>query len=116
MGLHLHAHKTRFTHTLTPYEGQVGFDFLGFHIRQEPVGNSHAIPSERRISAAKNLPENRGRPLSALRARPEWNEGVTGRPRPARQEHSLKGKTIIAPSQEASKRHLAAIDQRLQQL
>ena len=31
-------------------------------------------------------------------------------------EHSLRVKTIIAPSQEASKRHLAAIDQRLQHL
>src|SRR6184192_1988523 len=65
MGLQLHADKTRFTHTLTPYQGQVGFDFLGFNIRQEP---------------APRL------------------------------------KTIITPSQEASKRHLAAIDQRLQQL
>src|SRR5438876_4912884 len=37
MGLHLHADKTRFTHTLTPYQGQVGFDFLGFCIRQELV-------------------------------------------------------------------------------
>src|SRR6266700_1855376 len=37
MGLHFHAHKTRFTHTLTPYQGQVGFDFLGFGIRQESV-------------------------------------------------------------------------------
>src|SRR5436305_2015414 len=36
MGLQLHADKTRFTHTLTPYQGQVGFDFLGFGIRQEP--------------------------------------------------------------------------------
>src|SRR5712691_11869567 len=35
MGLQLHADKTRFTHTLTPYQGQVGFDFLGFNIRQE---------------------------------------------------------------------------------
>src|SRR5947209_5830878 len=35
MGLQLHAQKTRITHTLTPYQGQVGFDFLGFHIRQE---------------------------------------------------------------------------------
>src|SRR2546421_2508101 len=56
MGLHLHADKTRITHTLTPYQGQVGFDFLGFNIRQEP---------------APRL------------------------------------KTIITPSQEASKRHLA---------
>lgn len=63
MGLHLHADKTRITHTLTPYQGQVGFDFLGFSIRQEA--------------------------------------GI---------------KTIVAPSQEASKRHLATIEQRLQQL
>jgi len=65
MGLHLHAQKTRITHTLTPYQGRVGFDFLGFNIRQE---------------------------------------------------HSLRVKTIVTPSQEASKRHLAAIEQRLQQL
>jgi RNA-directed DNA polymerase len=65
MGLHLHADKTRITHTLTPYQGQVGFVFLGFSIRQE---------------------------------------------------YSQRVKTIITPSQEASKRHLAAIDQRLQQL
>src|SRR5713226_3455175 len=37
MGLQLHADKSRFTHTLTPYRGQVGFDFLGFNIRQEAV-------------------------------------------------------------------------------
>jgi len=63
MGLDLHAEKTRITHTLTPYQGQVGFDFLGFNMYQEP--------------------------------------GV---------------KTIVTPSQEARKRHLGAIDQRLQQL
>ncbi len=63
LGLHLHADKTRITHTLTPYQGQVGFDFLGFGIHQEP-----------------------------------------------------RVKTIIAPSQEASKRHLTAIEQRLLQL
>ena len=34
----------------------------------------------------------------------------------APQEHSPRVKTIISPSQEASKRHLAAIEQRLQQL
>ncbi|HEX6779976.1 MAG TPA: reverse transcriptase domain-containing protein [Ktedonobacterales bacterium] len=78
IGLHLHADKTRFTHTLTPYQGHAGFDFLGFHIRQEPGQSSPA----------------RGAP----------------------REHALRGKTIIAPSQQASKRHLAAIDQRLQQL
>ena len=35
LGLHLHAQKTYITHTLTPYQGRIGFDFLGFHIRQE---------------------------------------------------------------------------------
>lgn len=38
MGLRLKAEKTRITHTLNPYEGQVGFDFLGFNVRQYPVG------------------------------------------------------------------------------
>lgn len=65
LGLQLHADKTRITHTLIPYQGQVGLDFLGFNIRQEQV---------------------------------------------------TRIKTVIAPSQEASRRHLAAIDQRLLQL
>jgi RNA-directed DNA polymerase len=38
LGLILHPTKTTITHTLTPYEGRVGFDFLGFTIRQFPVG------------------------------------------------------------------------------
>src|SRR6266516_431826 len=33
--------KTRVTHTLTPYEGNVGFDFLGYTVRQFPVGKTH---------------------------------------------------------------------------
>jgi RNA-directed DNA polymerase len=40
MGLRLHADKTRMTHTLIPHHGLVGFDFLGFTIRQYPVGQS----------------------------------------------------------------------------
>jgi RNA-directed DNA polymerase len=35
IGLELHPHKTKISHTL---EGQVGFEFLGFHIRQYRVG------------------------------------------------------------------------------
>jgi RNA-directed DNA polymerase len=38
VGLELHPDKTRITHTLDPYNGQMGFDFLGFHIRQFHVG------------------------------------------------------------------------------
>ncbi len=41
MGLHMNPKKTRITHTLTPYEGNVGFDFLGFVVRQFPVGKTH---------------------------------------------------------------------------
>ncbi len=42
MGLELKPSKTHITHTLHPYEGQVGFEFLGFHIRQYPVGQTHS--------------------------------------------------------------------------
>jgi RNA-directed DNA polymerase len=38
MSLELKPSKTRISHTLVPYEGNIGFDFLGFNIRQYPVG------------------------------------------------------------------------------
>lgn len=38
MGLRLKEAKTHITHTLNDYAGQVGFDFLGFHVRQYRVG------------------------------------------------------------------------------
>jgi RNA-directed DNA polymerase len=41
VGLALKPSKTKITHTLTPYEGNVGFDFLGFAVRQFPVGKTH---------------------------------------------------------------------------
>ena len=41
MGLVLHPNKTRITHTLHPCEGKVGFDFLGFTVRQFPAGKYH---------------------------------------------------------------------------
>jgi RNA-directed DNA polymerase len=42
MGLELKPSKTRITHTLHPHQGNVGFDFLGFHVRQFPVGKTHS--------------------------------------------------------------------------
>ena len=42
MSLELKPSKTRISHTLTPYAGNVGFDFLGFNIRQYPVGKHHS--------------------------------------------------------------------------
>src|ERR1700694_392132 len=41
MGLCLSPNKTRVTHTLVPVEGNVGFDFLGFSVRQYHVGKTH---------------------------------------------------------------------------
>lgn len=42
MGLELKPSKTRITHTLYEYEQEKsGFDFLGFNIRQFPVGKYH---------------------------------------------------------------------------
>jgi RNA-directed DNA polymerase len=43
MGLHLSPTKTRVTHTYIPYEGNVGFDFLGFTVRQYPMGKTHRV-------------------------------------------------------------------------
>jgi RNA-directed DNA polymerase len=42
MGLELKPSKTKITHTLNEHDGNVGFDFLGFHIRQYPVGKTHS--------------------------------------------------------------------------
>jgi RNA-directed DNA polymerase len=40
MGLTLKPSKTRIGHTLHPVEGTAGFEFLGFHVRQYPVGHT----------------------------------------------------------------------------
>ncbi len=42
IGLELKPSKTRISHTLQEYEGNVGFDFLGFTVRQFPVGKHHS--------------------------------------------------------------------------
>jgi RNA-directed DNA polymerase len=38
LGLELHPSKTQITHTFHLHEGSVGFDFLGFTVRQFPAG------------------------------------------------------------------------------
>lgn len=40
MGLEMKPSKTQIVHTLEEHDGKVGFDFLGFHIRQYPRGRS----------------------------------------------------------------------------
>ena len=42
LDLNLKTAKTRITHTLYRHEGNVGFDFLGFNIRQFTVGKYHS--------------------------------------------------------------------------
>jgi RNA-directed DNA polymerase len=42
MGLRLKPEKTRIAHTLKSEHGIPGFDFLGFNIRQYPVGKTHS--------------------------------------------------------------------------
>jgi RNA-directed DNA polymerase len=42
MGLELKLSKTKITHTLTEHEGNIGFDFLGFNIRQYKVGKNRS--------------------------------------------------------------------------
>ena len=54
MGLRLKPSKTRVTHTLNPHQGQVGFDFLGFNIRQYPV-TQYYIPTYRAKPGFKTL-------------------------------------------------------------
>src|SRR5258708_14901793 len=41
MGLELKPSKTRITHTLQEYQEQVGYDFLGWTVRQFAVGKTH---------------------------------------------------------------------------
>jgi len=43
MGLEMKPSKTRIVHTLEKHDGQVGFDFLGFNIRQYPRSKSSCI-------------------------------------------------------------------------
>jgi RNA-directed DNA polymerase len=40
-GLKLKESKTKITHTLNQHEGNCGFDFLGFNVRQYPLGKYH---------------------------------------------------------------------------
>jgi len=49
MGLELKPSKTKLTHTLKKIEGNVGFEFLGFHVQQHKVGNYRSANSSQRI-------------------------------------------------------------------
>ena len=55
MGLELKPSKTRISHTLTEHQGNVGFDFLGFNVRQYPVGKTHSGKTGGRRPGSKLL-------------------------------------------------------------
>jgi len=97
-GFQLHPDKTRLTHTLTPYQGPAGFDFLGFTVRQ----GSEATPV-----MGRREPVIMPRGKTAMPPFPHWLAPPTP---PSRIT------TIITPSQEADRRHRAAIEQRLRPL
>ena len=42
IGLELNQKKTKISHTLDEYEGNKGFNFLGFNVRQYPIGKHHS--------------------------------------------------------------------------
>ena len=76
MGLELKPSKTRITHTLVPHEGQVGFDFLGFNIRQYPVGKTHSKKGFKTIikpsrEAQRRHSQRIGEVVKAYRAAPQ---------------------------------------------
>ena len=55
MGLEMKPSETRVTHTLHQHEGQVGFDFLGFNVRQYTVGKTHSGKSTGRRHSPRLL-------------------------------------------------------------
>ena len=129
LGLQLHADKTRITHTLIPCQGQVGFDFLGFNIRQEPraqPGRGQAnvpgrglpppLPYDDKSQRGKRHPSSYRVGAGLAPALEHSPVPLLPYSRTSALEHSLAPTLVIAPSQEASRRHLATIDQRLLQL
>lgn len=42
MGLELNPQKTKIRHTFVSMNDEIGFDFLGFNVRQYPVGKNHS--------------------------------------------------------------------------
>ncbi|EGK86043.1 group II intron reverse transcriptase/maturase [Microcoleus vaginatus PCC 9802] len=56
MGLELKPSKTRLAHTLEEYEGNTpGFNFLGFNIRQFPVGKYHSGKNNGKLLGFKTI-------------------------------------------------------------
>ena len=87
IGLELKPSKTRLSHTLKEYQGNVGFDFLGFTIRQFPVGKTHTA-------------RYKGRPLGFKTLIKPSKEGV--------QRHLQELRTIIQKSRSLPQEEIIA--------
>jgi RNA-directed DNA polymerase len=82
IGLELKPSKTCIAHTLKPYQGKAGFEFLGFTVRQYPVGKYHTAKNQRHqplgfktfITPSK---EAKQRHMQAIRQRMEELRGAT---------------------------------------
>lgn len=55
LGLELKPSKTRISHTLVEYSGNIGFDFLGFNVRQHPVGKCHSGKNNGKLLGFKTI-------------------------------------------------------------
>jgi len=55
IGLEIKPSKTKITHTLEEYEGNIGFNFLGFTIRQFKVGKYHSGKNNGKLLGFKTI-------------------------------------------------------------
>lgn len=85
LGLTLHPTKTRISHTLTPIEGNVGFDFLGYHFQQHPVGKHRS------------------------------SHVTTGNYKSQQVSKPLGFKLFVTPSKESLKRHMTTVGEIIKQ-
>jgi RNA-directed DNA polymerase len=108
IGLELKPSKTRLCHTLNEYQGNVGFTFLGFTIRQFPVGRTHTGKSNGKPLGFKTLitPSKEGvqRHVQALRrilqkSQALSQEQLIGQLNPVIHGWSLYYRTVVSKKQ-----------------
>src|SRR2546423_861447 len=113
IGLELKPSKTRLSHTLNEYQGNIGFTFLGFTIRQFPVGKTHTGTSQGKPLGFKTIitPSKEGvqRHVQALRKVLQKSstlsqEELIDQLNPAIYGWSLYYRTVV------SKKHFAVCD------
>ncbi len=115
IGLELKPSKTRLSHTLNDYQGNIGFNFLGFTIRQFPVGKTHTGASNGKPLGFKTLimPSKEGvqRHMQALRkilqkSQSLSQEELIGQLNPIIRGWSLYYRTVVSKKRFAVCDHL----------